>query len=209
MRSTTARRHLAALTCLTLASSMLMASTLTVQVSDAGGLPLPDVAVYAEAVGGAPATSVRGRAQIEQRARKFAPLVTVVQTGAEISFPNNDSVRHHVYSFSAPKTFDIKLYSGVPGSPIAFDKPGTVVIGCNIHDQMVAYIHIVNTPHFGKTDASGKLSIEGLAPGKYTLKAWHYDFPPGAAVVEQPLTMTAANGSAAFKLNVKPVIAAN
>ncbi len=117
------------------------------------------------------------------------PLMTVVQTGSEISFPNNDTVRHHVYSFSATKPFELKLYSGNPGTPILFDKPGTVVIGCNIHDQMVSYIQVVSTPHFGKSDEAGMVRIGDLAPGKYRIKAWHYQLPPTAPAVETEITV--------------------
>ena len=130
------------------------------------------------------------------------PVMTVVQTGTEISFPNNDTVRHHVYSFSAAKPFELKLYSGTPGTPILFDKPGTVVIGCNIHDQMVAYIQVVSTPHFGKTDQAGKVSIADLPPGKYRLKAWHYRLPAAATPVETEITVAKTDLSADMVLGI-------
>lgn len=142
--------------------------------------------------------------EIAQKGRKFIPLVTVIQAGTDISFPNNDTVRHHVYSLSPAKVFELKLYSGTPGNPVTFDKAGTVVLGCNIHDTMVAYIQVVNTPWFAKTDASGKARIEGLPTGKFQLKAWHYNLPAGAPVAEQPLSVSADDASASFKLSVKP-----
>lgn len=194
---------------LLLRNTLAHCASLTVQVNDASGQPASDTVVYAEPISGQALPKVTRTAQIEQKARKFLPLVTVVQTGTEISFPNNDSVRHHVYSFSAPKIFDIKLYSGVPSNPEKFDKPGTVVIGCNIHDQMVAYIHVVNTAYFGKTDAAGKVRIDGLPNGKYVLKAWHYALPVGAAIPEEPLTIAGNDASAAFKLNIKTPPASN
>jgi plastocyanin len=164
------------------------AATLSVQVSDAAGKPLQDAAVYAEPL--SPTAGVRPKGtEIEQQGKKFMPVMTVVQTGSEIGFPNNDTVRHHVYSFSPAKPFELKLYSGNPGTPILFDKPGTVVIGCNIHDRMVAYIQVVNTPYFGKTDQSGKVRIADLGPGKYRLKAWHFQLPPTAAPVESEITV--------------------
>ena len=171
------------------------AATLSVQVADAAGKPLQDAAVYAEPVAPTPGGKTKGT-EIEQKSRKFMPVMTVVQTGTEIGFPNNDTVRHHVYSFSPAKPFELKLYSGTPGTPILFDKPGTVVIGCNIHDQMVAYIQVVNTPHFGKTDQSGKVSIADLGPGKYKLKAWHYRLPPAAPPVETEITVAKTDMSA-------------
>ena len=188
---------------LALLASIACAASLTVQVSDASGQPLADAAVYAEPVSGQALPKPVHTTEIEQKGRRFSPLVTVVQTGTEVSFPNNDTVRHHVYSFSPAKIFDIKLYSGVPGKPILFDKPGTVVVGCNIHDKMVAYIHVVSTPYFAKTDASGKAILDGLTAGKYSLKAWHFNLPAGAPIPEQALTFSGTDAAATFKLDVK------
>jgi plastocyanin len=179
------------------------AATLSVQVADATGKPLQDAAVYAEPL--SPLAFARTKeTEIEQKSRKFMPVMTIVQTGTEISFPNNDTVRHHVYSFSPAKPFELKLYSGTPGTPILFDKPGTVVIGCNIHDQMVAYIHVVNTPHFGKSDQAGKVRIADLGPGKYRLKAWHYQLPPAAAAVETDITITKNDMTANLVVSIGP-----
>ena len=179
------------------------AATVSVQVSDAAGKPLQDAAVYAEPLSGSGSSRVKG-AEIEQKSRKFMPLMTVVQTGTEIIFPNNDTVRHHVYSFSPTKPFELKLYSGTPGTPILFDKPGTVVLGCNIHDQMVAYIQVVNTPHFGKSDPAGKVQIADLPPGKYKLKAWHYQLAPNAAPVESDITVAKNDISAELLIAAQP-----
>ena len=194
---------------LALLGSIACAAPITVQVSDASGHPLADAAVYAEPASGQAVPKPTRTTDIEQKGRKFSPLVTIVQTGTEVSFPNNDTVRHHVYSFSPAKIFDIKLYSGVPGKPILFDKPGTVVIGCNIHDQMVAYIQVVSTPYFAKTDASGKAILDGLAPGKYNLKAWHFNLPAGVQIPEQSINFSGTETAATFKLNVKPGTATN
>lgn len=194
---------------LALLGSIACAAPVTVQVSDASGRPLSDAAVYAEPASGQVVPKSVRTTEIEQKGRQFSPLVTIVQTGTEISFPNNDTVRHHVYSFSPAKIFDIKLYSGVPGNPILFDKPGTVVVGCNIHDHMIAYIQVVSTPYFAKTDASGKVKLEGLVPGKYNLKAWHFNLPAGAQVPEQSINFSGAETAAAFKLKVKAGAAAN
>ncbi|HEV7855425.1 MAG TPA: methylamine utilization protein, partial [Herminiimonas sp.] len=103
-----------------------------------------------------------------------------------------------------PKVFELKLYAGIPSAPVLFDKPGTVVLGCNIHDQMLAYIHIVPTPFFGKTDGTGKVRLEGLPTGVYRLKAWHFNLPTGAVIPEQALDV-AADGAASIKLNTKVI----
>nr|WP_314623513.1 methylamine utilization protein [uncultured Noviherbaspirillum sp.] len=176
-------------------------ASLNVQVTDAAGKPIQDAAVYAEPLSSPPVPRSKGT-EIEQKSRKFMPVMTVVQTGTEISFPNNDTVRHHVYSFSPTKPFELKLYSGTPGTPILFDKPGTVILGCNIHDQMVAYIQVVNTPYFGKSDQAGKVRMTDLTPGKYRLKAWHYRLPANAPAVEAEITIAKSDISAELVVGI-------
>jgi len=179
-------------------------AAVSVQVLDSAGQPVPNAVVYAEPVGGGSAAKAAKQVEIEQKNKTFIPLVTVVQTGTPIIFPNHDNVRHHVYSFSPAKTFELKLYSGVPGSPVLFDKAGTVVLGCNIHDEMVAYVQVVNTSHFGVSDTRGVVRLEGIPNGRYALKAWYFTMGPNQAAVEQPLEVQ-GEGRAAIKLNVKAV----
>lgn len=181
------------------------AASIVVQVQDATGKALADVAVYAEPDAGQAMAKPAKIAVIEQKGMKFVPLMTVIQTGTEITFPNNDKVRHHIYSFSPAHKFDQKLYSGTTAAPQLFDKAGTVVLGCNIHDRMIAYIRVVDTPYFAKTDASGAARIDLPASGKFTLKAWHYlsiaGQPAEQAIVVKPGD---APTSASFKLALKP-----
>lgn len=149
----------------------------SVQVRDAKGQPLAN-AVIAVELKGQPSRLPAGSktlAQMEQRSRQFQPFVLAVQTGTPVNFPNFDTVRHHVYSFSAAKKFDVKLYSGTPAEPIVFDKPGVATLGCNIHDSMSAHVVVVDTPLFGKTDASGLLKLD-LPAGEHVLRYWHPGF---------------------------------
>lgn len=148
------------------------AGTLEAFVLNPAGQAVADAAVVLEPL--AP-VALRGKptAAIEQRGREFIPYLTVVQAGTAIDFPNNDTIRHHVYSFSPAKQFEIKLYAGKPGQPILFDKPGTVIIGCNIHDWMEAYVLVVDTPWFAKTGADGRAQLRNVPPGRYRLRLWH------------------------------------
>lgn len=171
-------------------------------VDDANGKPLANAVVYLEADGGQALPKPQKAGEISQKGLKFVPLVTVIQTGSKIYFPNNDKVRHHIYSFSAPHKFDQKLYSGTTADPQTFDKPGTVVLGCNIHDKMIAYVRIVDTPYFGKTDATGEVTVDAPA-GKYILKAWHPDIVGGNAQ-EQAMRLSDGAASASFKFALKP-----
>ncbi|WP_019898640.1 methylamine utilization protein [Methylotenera mobilis] len=174
------------------------AADLSVQVLDQAGNPLSNAVVYLE-------TSVKSavksttEANVDQKNKQFSPIVSVVQVGTSVNFPNKDSVRHHVYSFSPAKTFELKLYSGVPAKPVVFDKPGTVILGCNIHDNMLAYIHIVDTPYFGKTDVNGMVKLTDLPTGQHTLKAWHYATVKENFVSEQKVTVK-SNDTVSIKL---------
>lgn len=204
------RLVLAILACLfVLFSDTLWAANLTVQVTDKAGATIENAVVYAESVNKsnvvatAPAITGAMSANIEQKNKRFIPLVTVVQTGSNISFPNRDTVRHHVYSFSPVKTFELKLYSGVPTNPILFDKAGTAVLGCNIHDQMVAFVQIVDTPYFAKTDNKGKATITGLPNGQYVLKAWHYALAKENKIVESNIDVS-SDLQANVVLELKP-----
>jgi plastocyanin len=111
-------------------------------------------------------------AVMDQRNLTFVPRVLVVGVGTIVKFPNNDSVSHQVYSFSAAKRFQLPLYKGEVHPPVTFDKPGLVVLGCNIHDGMVGYIYVTDAPYFGKTEAAGNLQLKALPVGDYRIIIW-------------------------------------
>jgi len=110
---------------------------------------------------------------VDQIDKEFVPRVKPILVGSQVSFPNHDNIRHEVYSFSPAKTFELPLYAGTPAKPVLFDKPGVVVLGCNIHDWMVGYIYVSESPWFAKTAADGKTVLRGLPPGRYVVRAWH------------------------------------
>jgi len=179
----------AALSLFLLATSFqLHAAELTVQVSDQAGNPLSNAVVYLE-TDAKPNRSALAEANVDQKNKQFWPFVSVIQVGTSVNFPNKDSVRHHVYSFSPAKVFELKLYSGVPAKPVVFDKPGTVILGCNIHDNMLAYIHIVDTPYFGKSDVNGIVKLTDLPSGQHTLKAWYYATVKENFITEQKIAI--------------------
>ena len=111
-------------------------------------------------------------ATMDQVHKQFLPELLVVQKGQQVDFPNSDNIRHHVYSFSQAKPFQLKLYSGQPKAPITFDNQGVVVLGCNIHDSMVGYIYVAGSKHVYKTNKQGKVTLpNNLLP--IELSVWH------------------------------------
>lgn len=118
---------------------------------------------------------------IDQVDKEFIPYVTVVQRGSAINFPNNDDIRHQVYSFSKTKQFELPLYRGDPSAPVVFDKNGVVAMACNIHDWMKAYVYVVDTNRFTLSDELGQGVLVDLARGEYEIAVWH----PKAKASEQ------------------------
>jgi plastocyanin len=126
---------------------------------------------------------------ITQKDQEFSPYVTPIVVGTKVVFPNLDNVQHHVYSVSPAKRFEIPLYIGDAKETIVFDHEGIVTLGCNIHDWMVAYILVLDTPYFAKTVADGSASLTGLPPGRYRLEVWH---PRLSGKVERDIVITGA-----------------
>lgn len=159
-----------------------LAAPLSVTVLDSAGAPLPDSIISIEVRGERQQAEAGTTAEMAQRGRTFVPKVVVVQTGTALKFPNFDTVRHHVYSFSSIKPFEIKLYSGTPAAPLVFDKPGVAVLGCNIHDRMTGFVYVVNTARFASSRADGVAMLD-VPVGEHTLQVWH----PGLSDQQPPL----------------------
>lgn len=179
------------------------AATLEVEVLGRDGRPLPEAVVFLESASARGASRPLPGVEVEQAGKRFTQRVTVVTVGTAVSFPNRDTVRHHVYSFSPAKTFELKLYIGTPANPVVFDRPGIAVLGCNIHDTMAAWVVVVETPHHGLTGATGRARLAEVPPGSYRLRAWHADLPPGAPALEQPLQLPAQGAQAQLRLPVQ------
>lgn len=169
----------------------LRAGTLVVDVLQGTGRPLADAVVFLESPQARRQVRPLDKAEMGQAGKQFMPQVLVVTTGTAVDFPNRDTVRHHVYSFSPVKKFELKLYIGTPTQPVLFDQPGIAVLGCNIHDQMVGWIVIVDTPYFGRTAEQGRVVLDKLPPGNYRLRSWHAGLPVGASALDQAVTVPA------------------
>ena len=164
-----------ACTILVLPGLACASAALSVTVFGADGKPVDGAVVVAEpAVAGARGSpGSKSIVVMDQRNLMFVPDVLVVQTGTAVDFPNSDQVRHQVYSFSPAKPFQLALYAGRAHAPVVFDHAGLVTVGCNIHDSMVGYIWVTDSPWFGRTGTNGTLQLRDLAPGDYTVRIWH------------------------------------
>lgn len=149
-----------------------LAASATLTFIDTSGKPIQDVIILVDDG----STPVPKPAEMVQKHRSFLPDILVVATGSPVYFPNRDNTQHHVFSFSAPKPFNIELYADQPEAPITFDISGIVELGCNIHDQMKGFIVVADTSRIARSGAAGiiQLDVEPLgSDGELHLKFWH------------------------------------
>ena len=190
-----------------LASGTAPAASIVVSVNDVKNRPVDQVVVELEALAGdhataAPRNAAAQHATIDQHDLQFVPEISVVHTGTAIDFPNSDNIRHQVYSFSPAKTFQLPLYAGHVYPPLQFDKPGIVNVGCNIHDSMIGFIYVTDSPWFGKTGREGRLELTSVPAGEYRVHIWH----PRLAADEAPLEFmlnVPASGDAQLAMTLK------
>lgn len=178
------------------------AASVQVDVVDEAGRPVNGAVAFLESAAASAQAKPLAGAEMAQQGKQFLPDVLVVPVGTSVHFPNRDSVRHHVYSFSPAKKFELKLYTGTPANPVVFDRAGVVTLGCNIHDRMVGWIVVVDTPYYARAaEGAAQVQINGVPAGNYKLRVWHPRMAPGAAAHEQPVAVPATgNVRAAAKL---------
>jgi plastocyanin len=176
------------------------AAELRVTVTTPAGKAVRDAVVMVYPKAGVPKRAIRFSWPyvMVQKNMQFDPFVLVVPVGAEVAFPNRDNMRHHVYSFSPAKPFQLKLYGHDETRVVKFDKAGIVALGCNIHDSMTAFIRVVDTPWAAKTGANGEAVIEDAPSGAVSVAVWHPYLKGG-----RDLTRPMASASGALKVTAE------
>lgn len=172
---------------------------LSVSVRDSDGQPVADAVVF---ISSETNSAQSDGARMVQRNESFNPFVLPVSTGTIVEFPNEDPFRHHVYSFSPAKQFELKLYGGEEVQQVVFDAPGAIALGCNIHDNMLGYIYVVDTDLFGKTGPDGTATISGVAEGvEIEAQVWH---PRLRGPARRTAQTVMAGQPATFEIRLKP-----
>lgn len=182
--------------------SPVSGAPLSVRVVDASGRPVRDAVVILHSAQGARVPKPGGRYVVSQQNLQFHPFLTVIPVGADVSFPNLDPTKHHVYSFSPAKRFELKLFAKDQSRTVHFDKAGVVALGCNIHDGMSAFIVVTDSVWTARTNAQGMVTFGDApgAPGRVTV--WHPYLRASGGEVEQ--TVAANQRSASFSIRLRP-----
>jgi plastocyanin len=164
------------------------AATLVVNVQGADGHALPGAVVTVRPLDGQAHRAAPVHAVMDQVNRTFEPDLLIIPVGSTVEFPNSDSVSHQIYSFSPARRFQLPLYRGKPYPPVHFDQAGVVTLGCNIHDQMLAYLLVTDAPWFGRTNSGGTWSVD-LPRGRYQVALWHPRLRESETDLERELTV--------------------
>lgn len=187
----------------TIASSSAGAATVEIDVTDAKGMPAANAVIsLSPAAGDAPAPRTPEKSVIDQRHETFLPLVVVVRKGGEVVFTNNDATTHQVYSFSPIKQFQFEIRRGEISRPVQFGKPGIAAIGCNIHDNMVAFVYVADAPFAVIADAHGHAEISDVPEGNYRASLWH----PRLRIGRQPPPVTLVVSGQSIRLSMSAEI---
>jgi plastocyanin len=176
-------------------ASLASAAPLQIQFVGVDGKGIAGTVVTLRSTDAARPVAKPTAAAIDQVDRQFVPHVLVIPVGSQVVFPNSDSISHQVYSFSPAKKFQLPLYRGKPYPPVLFDREGVVTLGCNIHDQMRAYVYVVAAHYFGRTDAAGGWSVADVEPGDYNVEIWHPLSRTQRPVLEQKNVTVPASGA--------------
>ncbi|HLA30072.1 MAG TPA: methylamine utilization protein [Pseudomonas sp.] len=154
-----------------LLGGMAEAASLQVEVRDIDGKPLSEAVLWVEP---GPTQAKAEPALMDQQKRQFKPYILPVQVGTTVSFPNSDPINHHVYSFSPAKRFELRLHQQhAAPQEVRFDQPGLVTLGCNIHDWMLGFILVLDSPWFSQTDAKGHARLDFEPAAGQRLHIWH------------------------------------
>ena len=139
-----------------------------------------------------------GTFTIDTRSKGFSPALLVVPQGSTVRFPSRDTILHNVFSRTPGSSFDFGHYGPGESKQYVFNKPGLVIVNCNVHHNMRADVVVLATPYYTRPDRNGRYSLAGLPAGPGTLVFWHPRAQaqsvavtlPAAAAVTRKLTAT-------------------
>ena len=183
------------------------AGELAVTVVDAEGHPVPQAVVTLFPHDRDQAPVLAKGAQplvVDQVKETFVPAIQILRPGGTVLFRNSDRVRHHVYSFSATRTFEFVLAAGESSPALVLPKVGVITIGCNIHDRMVAYLFVTDAPYAALTAEAGTVSFSELKDGVYTARIFHPRQRRNPLPSEQEVSVGAMGAGLRFTLSLLP-----
>jgi len=178
---------------------------LDVLIDDSHGRPARDAVVSVRGDAGVPSPAYENATRIiDQRNETFVPYVEIFRPGDKVVFRNSDRTRHHVYSFSAAKSFEFVIAPGEAAPPVTLDQIGEISVGCNIHDRMITHLYVSDAPWTAKSRSDGHATFANIPPGRYQVSVWHPQLRPGKDDPHQSVDLGAGSAKVAFTLPLLP-----
>lgn len=181
-----------------------LAGKLVVDVRDEHNRPVKDAVAYFNLPGKSPAPAAKARVMMDQRDKEFVPHVLAVRVGTEVVFPNSDNIRHHVYSLGGGNAFELPLYPNGARPSVKFKQVGAASLGCNIHDWMLGYVYVVDTPWFAVSGADGRAQVQGVPDKAGKLRVWHPRLVGGEAAIQGLELSPSKSRVVTVQLKLKP-----
>jgi plastocyanin len=80
--------------------------------------------------------------EVIQKNLDFSPKKLEIKVGDTVTFKNEDSTIHNVYSLSEANTFDLGGSPKGKAKTVTFDKPGVIDVECAVHLNMKMAIEV-------------------------------------------------------------------
>ncbi|MBI4511402.1 MAG: carboxypeptidase regulatory-like domain-containing protein [Deltaproteobacteria bacterium] len=112
------------------------------------------------------------KVKMDQKGLIFVPRVLPIQKGTTVEFTNSDPTGHNVFTPDGDK-YDLGTWPKGDSRKYTFTKAGVFRQLCRVHDDMIAFIVVLDTKYFAVSDKNGQFKLSGLPPGDYTLSTWH------------------------------------
>ena len=112
------------------------------------------------------------RLVLDNRDCRFVPHVGVLTVGSTIEATNSDPLLHNVHLYGA-----LKANIALPFQGLAVERtvaePGMIIVKCDVHGWMQAFIRVDSHPFHAVTDQDGHFRIPGIPAGTHKLETWH------------------------------------
>lgn len=114
----------------------------------------------------------RGRLTLDNSDCRFVPHASVLTVGDTIEATNSDPILHNTHLYGAMSANIALPVKGMTVRRIA-GRAGMVIVKCDVHGWMQAFVRVDDHPFQAVTDAEGSFRIRDVPAGVYVVEFWH------------------------------------
>jgi hypothetical protein len=112
---------------------------------------------------------------MSQRKNTYLPHILPVLAGSKVELRSEDPELHNVYALATAikkVLFNIAIVPRTPPQFQTFAKEGVVRLTCNVHKEMLAFVIVLQNPHYTLVEKGATFTLAGVPPGKQVLRVW-------------------------------------